>query len=140
MARALSNEEGLMLQTTERKPIVSESTPEAADFTDRLGNLRYDVRMIELGVEALRQHYNGGGNDIEAIIMACRRLEADVDMLADEILPPHSEEENERVAEILRESANDKHTAELRRIERVTGVKLAAAEVVAMEADRTMSC
>ena len=46
----------------------------------------------------------------------------------------------ERVAEILRESANDKHTAELRRIERVTGVKLAAAEVVAMEADRTMSC
>ena len=128
-----------MLQTTERKPIVSESTPEAADFTDRLGNLRYDVRMIELAVEALRPHYNGRGNDIEAIIRACRRLEADIDMLADEVLPPTPEEEMERVAEIMRNSANEEHAAALRRVERVTGVKLAAAEVVAIDGDRTMS-
>jgi hypothetical protein len=112
MARALSNEEGLMLQTTERKPIVSESTPEAADFTDRFGNLRYDVRMIELAVEALRPHYNGRGNDIEAIIRACRRLEADIDMLADEVLPPTPEEEMERVLKLC-ETARTRNTPQL---------------------------
>ena len=36
-----------------------------------------------------------------------------------------------RVAEILRDRANAEHAAELRRVERVTGIKQAGAELVA---------
>ena len=52
-------------------------------------------------------------------------------MLKDEVLPPMPEEENIRVAELMRDSANKKHAAELRRVERVTGIKQAGAELVA---------
>ena len=93
--------------------------------------LTYDVRMIELATKALRTHYQGGGDDIEAIIRAWRRLETDINMLKDEVLPPMPEEENIRVAEILRDSANAEHAAELRRVERVTGIKQSGAELVA---------
>jgi hypothetical protein len=120
-----------MLHDVETKPIVSERTPQALDFTDQLHLLTFDVRLIELATGALRRDYNGGGNDIEAIIMACRRLEANIDVLRDKVLPPMPEEEQIRVAELMRDSANEEHAAALRRVERVTGVKQSGAELVA---------
>jgi hypothetical protein len=40
------------------------------------------------------------------------------------------EEEQIRVAEIMRDRANEEHAAELQRVERVTGVKLTSAELI----------
>jgi hypothetical protein len=65
--------------------------PEAIDFADRLRLSLYDVRMIELAVEALSAHYNGPESDTGCIVNACRRLYGELELMTDEVLPPMSE-------------------------------------------------
>jgi hypothetical protein len=86
-----------MSQTTDREPIAPARSPEALDFQDRLQLLTHDVRLIELGVEALGEYYNGPEDNPVAIIMACRRLHGDIEAIADEVLPPMPEAERKRI-------------------------------------------
>jgi hypothetical protein len=79
-----------MLHAVEPKP-ASERTPEACDFADRMRLMLNDVRMVELATEALRPHYCGAEEDVNAIVMTCRRLYGELAEMADEVLPPMTE-------------------------------------------------
>ena len=78
-----------MLQTT--NSVATERTPFTLDFADRVSSLKYDVRMIELAVDMALKDVDD--DDRTAIVMACRRLQADIDELADQVLPPLTEEQ-----------------------------------------------
>jgi hypothetical protein len=95
--------EGMMLEAIEHKPVTPERTPEAIDFSDRLGLLKHDVTLIELATEALAEHYNGPEQEVEAIVMACRRLYGDLDALVDQVLPPMPKAEIKRIEAITRQ-------------------------------------
>jgi hypothetical protein len=92
--------EVLMLQATEPKPIASARTPEALDFADRLTLVAKEVHLIELAV-------NGAEDarvDHQCIVFALRKLAADIEELADMVLPPMSEEEKQRLDAIMKGS------------------------------------
>ena len=79
-----------MLQTI--NSVATERTPVALDFADRVSSLKNDVRMIELAVETALKEVNDD-EDRDAIVMACRKLQAEIDELTDQILPPMTEEQ-----------------------------------------------
>jgi hypothetical protein len=55
------------------------------------------VRLIELAaVSACKQ-----ADEREAIVMACRKLTAEIDELADQVLPPMSDEDKAVIATAL---------------------------------------
>ena len=78
-----------MLQTI--NSVATERTPFTLDFADRFRSLKNDVRMIELAVDMALK--DAEEDDSTAIVMACRRLQADIDELADQVLPPLTEEQ-----------------------------------------------
>jgi hypothetical protein len=92
--------EGLMLQTTDKKPIASKRTPETLDFADRLSLLGEHVLLIELAVEAACEDGDEEGGS--AIVLGLRKLRAEIDELADMVLPPLPPEEQKRIEAIIR--------------------------------------
>lgn len=85
---------------SETKSIAPERTPEACDFADRLRLAAKEVHVIELAVE-------GAGIDkdsLEAIVLACRKVRADLELMCDEVLPPMSEAEKAIIRDALKGS------------------------------------
>ena len=83
----------------DNSPLVSERTPRACDFTDRLRGLNHDVLTIELTIQtACRFGDKEGG---EAIVQQCRKLRAEIDELADMVLPEMTDEERAIIAAAL---------------------------------------
>ena len=88
------------MRTISNEPICPVRTPAACDFTDRLRQLAHDVRVIELAVQAaLNDNCNEG--DCGAIAMACRKLESEIELLADIVLPAMSDKGKAVVAAAL---------------------------------------
>ncbi len=84
---------------TDNTPLVPERTAKACDFTDRLRELTSSVRLIELAVTAgMRESTDG---DSGAIVLACRKLEAEIGELADMVLPAMTADEKAIIANAL---------------------------------------
>jgi hypothetical protein len=88
-----------MQQSTEA-PIAPARTSAALDFAERLSGVKSSVRLIELAIASALEDANE--HDRLAIVLGCRKLEAEIDELADELLPPMPKEEEERVTRILK--------------------------------------
>lgn len=85
----------LAAPTEGRKPLCDTRSPEACDFVDRLWLVAKEVRVIELAVAGME----GAGDDgREAIVLACRRLEAEIESMAEEVLPEMSSTDKALVA------------------------------------------
>jgi len=78
-------------------PIAAERKATTCDFTDRLHQLTHDVRLIELALEGFAEIPSDA--DREAVIFACRKLAAEIDELADQVLLPESAEVKAILAE-----------------------------------------
>lgn len=89
-----------MLQAiADKKPIVSVRTPAALEFADRLRQLGVDIHLIALAVEAACKM--GDDEDGAAIVLALRKLQGQIEELADQVLPPLTREQR-KVLEGLR--------------------------------------
>jgi hypothetical protein len=84
----------------DNEPIAPARTPRACDFTDRLKGLGHDVVAIELAVTTACKHADP--DRAEAIIQQLRKLHAEIDELAEMVLPPMTDAEKQILANALK--------------------------------------